>query len=82
MKKKIPGDPKPSKVDYSVILIKFFFPSIKGKSELLDDYLSDQGYVFHETVVKVQIKFTSPDDKDPDKLVSCCDIYLFQHYYL
>ena len=77
MKKKIPWDPNQYKVDYNAILFKHFLPIIKGKAELLDDYLSDPQCGFHGMVVKDKIKFNCPDDKDPDKLVRFCAVYLF-----
>lgn len=72
IKKDIPWDPDPSKVNYNSILFEHFLPSVVGKAKMIDEYLSDPRCGFHQTAVEHKIKFHCEGDKDPDKLVKLC----------
>ena len=74
----IPWDKDPNKVDYNTILFEKFFPSVMGKAQVLDEYLSrdstnpEQPNVWKFRVHKDKIKFHRPDADDPDALVKIC----------
>lgn len=83
LKKDIPWDPDPSKVNYSSILLDHFFPSLEGKAMILDKFLSrssPHGNPWKATVEHEKIKFHRPDSDDPDELVSIR--LLMPHHYL
>ena len=80
LKKSIPWDPDPSKVDYNSIMFDHFLPSVVGNAGVLDAFLSDLQCGYFEMVVNNKIKFNCSNDKDPDKLVGCSVIQFY--YYL
>jgi hypothetical protein len=67
----IPWTPEPATTDYFSAFFKHFFPSLKGKAAILDQYLSDprcrgyKSYWCHE-----KVRFNRPDRPDPDSIVS------------
>lgn len=64
-------DPDPSKVDYNSLLFEKFFPPVKGKALVLDEFLSRPGRgTWKQRVQQSKIKFHRPEAKDPDELVS------------
>jgi hypothetical protein len=70
MKKNIPWNEKPEEVDYNQIYFEHFFPNVKGKAKLCDEYLSNPRSPYHLTVKNSKIKFHLEDEDDPDVLVS------------
>ena len=79
----IPLNPDQSKNDYNKISFKHFFPSLKGKAKLLDDYHDDLRSGAHNYVKSDKIKFHREDADDPDELVSClCCRFMPSRYYL
>lgn len=70
LKKKIPWNPDPEKVDYNQIFFGQFLPSLKGKAKILDKLLLDPRCEMFNTVVNDKISFDCPDHRDPDHLVS------------
>ena len=67
----IEWDPDPSKVDYNEILLKHFFPSVKGKAKVLDRFLRNKGRrSWRKRIERDNIVFNRPDAEDPDELVS------------
>jgi hypothetical protein len=82
LKKDIPWDPDPSKVNYCSILLDHFFPALEGKAERLDKFLSrssTHGNPWKATVEREKIKFHRPDSEDPDELVSIT--FDLHHHY-
>jgi hypothetical protein len=70
LKKQIPWNPNPEKVDYNTIFFENFFPSLQGKANVLDKFLSDPRWGCFDTVVHDKISFNRPNYRDPDHLVS------------
>ena len=70
LKKQIPWNPDPEKVDYNTIFFENFFPSLQGKASVLDKFLSDPRCGCFNTVVGDKISFNRPHYRDPDHLVS------------
>ena len=74
----IPWDRNPSNVDYNSILFEKFFPSLEGKADVLDEYLShtstnpDNPNLWKVQVQDDNIKFHRPDAEDLDGLVKIC----------
>jgi len=58
IKKDIPWDPDPSKVDYNAIMLENFFPDLKGKAEVLDKWLSNKRCKVYRTAQNDNISFT------------------------
>ena len=44
-------------ISYNDIFFKYFFPSLEGKAELMDEYLWDRRCSMYSTVVNDKIKF-------------------------
>ena len=66
----IPWNPDRSKNDYSKIFFDYFFPCLKGKAKVLDEYHADVRSSAHNYVAHDNIKFHREDADDPDELVS------------
>ncbi|KAL7549478.1 hypothetical protein ACHAWF_012745 [Thalassiosira exigua] len=71
-KKDIPWDPESKDVDYNDIFFEHFFPSLKGKAKVLDEYLADSRCSMRRSVQNDNIKFHRPDRDDPDELLKIC----------
>ena len=69
IKKDIPWVSNTREVDYNKVFFDEFFPSLKGKAERLDKYLSDERCSMYQTVKSDKIRFHRPEDDDPDHLV-------------
>ena len=64
-------DPNPKNVDYNAILFNNFFPCVKGKAQVLDEFLRRPGRgSYRLKVERDKIRFHRPDADDPDELVS------------
>ena len=59
-------------ISYKNIFFKYFFPSLEGKVELMDEYLWDRRCTMYLTVVNDKIKFYDSTREDPDSLVCLC----------
>ncbi len=68
----------PTNVDYNSVLFKKFYPSLKGKAAVMDEYLwhtstnPDQPNTWRLHAIEGNIKFHCPDSDDPDALVKIC----------
>ena len=65
-----PRNEKPEEVDYNQIYFEHFFPNVKGKAKLCDEYLSEFRSPYYLIVKNSKIKFHLEDEDDPDVLVS------------
>ena len=74
----IPWDKNPTNVYYNSVLFKKFYPSLKGKAAVMDEYLRhtstnpDQPNTWRLRMIERNIKFHRPDSDDPDALVKIC----------
>ena len=74
----IPWDKNPTNVNYNYVLFEKFYPSLKDKAAVLDEYLSqtsmnpDQPNTWKLRVKDGNIKFHRPDSNDPDAFVKIC----------
>ena len=74
----IPWDKNPNNVDYNSVLFENFYPSLKGKAAVLDEYLShpltnpEVPNKWKDRVAASNIKFHRPESNDPDALVKIC----------
>jgi hypothetical protein len=74
----IPWDKNPNNVDYNSVLFEKFFPSLKGKAAVLDEFLSHPSTnpevpnKWKDRVADSSIKFHRPEAHDPDALVKIC----------
>ena len=74
----IPWHKNPTNVDYNSVLFEKFYPSLKGKAAVLDEYLlhtstnPDQPNTWKLRVKDGNIKFHHPDSHDLDDLVKSC----------
>ena len=63
--------PSSNRVDYFDVFFSHFFPSLKGKAAVLDQYLSNPRCSGHTTYwVKETVRFHREDNPDPDFIVS------------
>ena len=67
----LPWDPDPKKVNCSALLFEHFFPSVEGKSEVLERFLTRFGSKWKRSVDYDMIEFHRPNADDPDEVVSC-----------
>ena len=72
MKVNIPWHPDKSVLDYNKIFFGHFFPSLKGKAKLMDEYLRDDRCSMLRVIKKDGVKFHRPNNPDPDFLVKVC----------
>ena len=70
LKKEIQWNPDSEKVGYNTIFFDNFFPSIQGKSNVLDKFLLDPRCESCNTLVHDKISFNCPNYLSPDHLVS------------
>lgn len=76
LREEMKWDPDPTKVDYNATLFERFFPPVKGKSKILDEYLKRestnprQPNKWKSRVERDNIRFHQPDADDPDVRVS------------
>ena len=68
----IPWSSMHKDVDYNLTFFKYFFPSLKGKAKLMDEYLGDRRCSMYTSVLNDKIRFYDPDREDPDALVRLC----------
>ena len=69
LKRDIPWNPNPNKVDYSKIFFGHFFPSLEGKAKIADGILSNPLCGYFVSAQHQGIRFHRPDHDDPDHLV-------------
>lgn len=74
----LPWSKDPNEVDYNILLLTKFFPSVEGKAKVLDEFLRRvstnpmQPNHFKSRVERDNIKFERPDHDDPDVLLKIC----------
>lgn len=68
----ISWSPTHKDVNYNQTFFWYFFPSLKAKAKLMDEYLADCRCSMYTTVVSNKIQFYDPDREDPDALVRLC----------
>jgi hypothetical protein len=79
----IPWSSDPNEVDYNTVLFEKFFPSLKGKAKLLDEFLRRdsknprQENPWKRRVEKDNILFHREGATDPDELVSNFFMFLW-----
>ena len=64
--------PDKSILDYNKIFLDHFFPSLKGKAKLMDEYLHHDRCSMLRVIKKDGVKFHFPNNPDPDFLVKVC----------
>ena len=70
LKKYIPWNSDPRKVEWSDILFQHFFSSLEGKAKIANEILHDQRIGYFATAQAQGIRFHCPDAEDPDYLVT------------
>jgi len=71
--------PSSNRVDFFEVFFSHFFPSLDGKAEVLDQYLSNPRCSGHTTYwVQEKVRFHRKDAPDPDFIVSfsCFELFL------
>ena len=72
LKVNIPWHPDKSILDYNKNFFDHFFPSLKGKSKLMDEYFSNDRCSMLCVIRKDGVKFHHLNNPDPDFLVKVC----------
>ncbi len=65
----IPWPPDKSTLNCNNIFFEHFFPSLKGKDKLMDEYLNDERCSMLWCIRKEKVIFNHPNHSDPDYLV-------------
>lgn len=71
LKKDIPWNRDPHKVDYSSVFFDHFFASLEGTAKVADEILGNPRCGYHVSAMSQGIRFYRPEHDDPDHLVRC-----------